>query len=540
MIGLESVLAGKAFADLPASPLQLAIARAADGRPLAGVLEPEALRAHFGVDELEPVMPELVVLVCGVRAGKSFLASCAAIKGALTADLEALKPHEVPRFAIVAPTVDNARATFRILVGIVRGSKVLRAMVVPRKKGSEDADATLDTLELRRPDGRRVEIVVVAAHRGAVTMRSRWLVGFVLDEVALFGAEATGAAVNAEELLRAGETRLVPRAQGWLISSPFGPSGLLYELWREHFGKPGEVLVVHAPTRAMNPSFPEKKVDAVRRRDADTAAREYDAAWLDATTALLDGRQLDAATRKAPAQRPPVAGVRYVAAGDAATRGNAWTLVVGHAERAAPVVVDGVRLEQPLRVVVDGAWQWIGSKSAPLSPATVLEEQAAILRPYGTRTIFQDHVMLDALRDLARQHKLYLEEQRGEQLETYMQLRTAVASSALELPPDAFVRQDLAGIRRKVTSSGTRIELPTTANGRHSDFAPAIALLVRRALLEGPGNAAPAKVSAHRDQGGWVGGFEHGAGNALAPEVGPDGAVRMVRRRANDRDTGGF
>ena len=32
-------------------------------------------------------------------------------------------------------------------------------------------------------------------------------VGFVLDEVALFGAESTGAAVNAEELLRGGEPR---------------------------------------------------------------------------------------------------------------------------------------------------------------------------------------------------------------------------------------------------------------------------------------------------------------------------------------------
>jgi len=30
-------------------------------------------------------------------------------------------------------------------------------------------------LLLRRPDGRIVEIVVVAAHRGATTLRSRWL-----------------------------------------------------------------------------------------------------------------------------------------------------------------------------------------------------------------------------------------------------------------------------------------------------------------------------------------------------------------------------
>jgi hypothetical protein len=46
-------------------------------------------------------------------------------------------------------------------------------------------------------------------------------------QVAGFGEEASGAAVNAEERLRAGETRLVSGSQGWIISSPFRSMGLL-------------------------------------------------------------------------------------------------------------------------------------------------------------------------------------------------------------------------------------------------------------------------------------------------------------------------
>lgn len=465
MLTLEGLLAGKGYADLAASPLQVAIARAADGRALAGVLGREHMQAHFGADEIEAVLPALLVVVAGVRGGKSFLAACLVLTRAMTADLGALKPHEVARGAIVAPTVDNATATYRLLVGIVRGSKVLSALVV--------GDPTAEAVTLRRPDGRVVEVVVVAAHRGAVTLRSRWLFAFVLDEVALFGTEGTGAVVNAEELLRAGETRLVPGGQGCLISSPFGPQGLLFDLWREHFGKPSaDVLVVHAPTRAMNPSFPEEKIERIRKRDPDTAAREYDAQWLDASTSLLDGKQLTAAQRVAPAEMPARNGVHYVAASDPATRGNSWTLVVAHAER--------VEANGTPRVVIDAAWQWTGSKSAPLSPREVLAEQARNLRPYGVRVVYTDQWSNDALRDIGADIGLDLVQQTIT-LEMYLALRTIVSTGALELPPDKVLRQDLAGLRRKVTANGVRVELPHTADGRHADYAPAVTLAVEHA-----------------------------------------------------------
>jgi hypothetical protein len=190
---LENLLVRREGFDLPASPLQLAIARAADGRPIGDVLDEVACLAHFGCgcDALGLTLPVLVVLIAGVRSGKSLIAGAAAVKSALTADLSQLKPHEVARVAVVAPTTDNADATFRLLVGHVRASATLSALIVGK--------TTSDTIVLRRPDGREVEIVVVAALRGAVTLRSRWLAGFVFDEAALFGEEQAGAAITAEE-----------------------------------------------------------------------------------------------------------------------------------------------------------------------------------------------------------------------------------------------------------------------------------------------------------------------------------------------------
>jgi hypothetical protein len=64
---LEAVLTGHGYADLDASPLQLAVARAADGRDLEGALPPAAMRAHFGVDEL-PLLSVAAIDRCTRKA----------------------------------------------------------------------------------------------------------------------------------------------------------------------------------------------------------------------------------------------------------------------------------------------------------------------------------------------------------------------------------------------------------------------------------------------------------------------------------------
>lgn len=469
MLSTEKLLTDRTGFDLAASPLQRTLVRAADGLPVGDDLDDAAIERHFGCgrSQLGLAIPVLVVVVAGVRGGKSLLAACAAVKGCLSADLSRLKAHEIPRFAIVAPTVDNAQATFRLLTGSMLASPQLAALVV--------GEPTADTLTIRRPDGRVVEIVVVAASRGAVTLRSRWLVGFVLDEVALFGSEPTGAVVNAEELLRAAETRLVPGAQGWLISSPFGPQGILYELYREHFGKPGRVLVVHAPTRAMNPTFPAEQVEAIRQRQPDVAAREYDAAWIDADTAFFHGQSIDRAMRKAPLVIPFEEGHVYECVIDPGFRSNAWTMAIATL-RDTPT---------GLRPTVVLAKQWQGSKANPLKPRDVFTEIANDLGPYGVDVVYSDQASGDALRDIAESVGLFLviePSTQANKLEMYGNLETLLSTNNVDLPPVSMVKQDLLGVRKRVGRSGVSVDLAKTQDGRHSDFAPSVAGAIAKAV----------------------------------------------------------
>src|SRR5262249_47429727 len=65
----------------------------------------------------------------------------------------------------------------------------------------------------------------------------------------------------------------------------------------------------------------------------------------------------------------------------------------------------------------------------------------------------------------------------------YDRVRTLVATRAIELPPHPVLVADLKSIRKKALSGSIRVELARTSDGRHADFAPALALAVERALI---------------------------------------------------------
>ena len=453
-------------AGIKASPLQLAICRAADARPLNGVLVAEALVAHFGIDAetaLE-VAPRLVVAVCGVRGGKTFLAVSALVKSALTADMSKLHTNEPARAVLVGPHEIATAHSFGILRGIFHGSSQLARLIISESK---------DSITIKRPDGRIVEFVAVAAHRSGVTLRGAWLVGFVLEEAASFGIEGAGATVNAEELLRAAEPRLLPGGQGWIISSPRGPEGLLHDLYQKHFGKPGRVLVVHAPSLAMNPSLDAAEIEALRAEDADTASREFDATWLDAATSFLDAKSLNKATRKTPVVLDPGACRHWISVIDPATRGNSFALLIV-----------GVDIEKGAnRYRIGLAKQWTGSKVFPLQMGSVLSQVRALVAPYrlGTKRapIRTDQWSADVLVELGARMGLAFcptNINAANKLGAWDNIRGLLNDERLELAPVPELLSDMRGVRRIVTPTRVSVEYPVGA-GRHGDYAAALATL---------------------------------------------------------------
>ena len=451
------------------SGLQKAILRAADGLPIGDALRDEDIVRYFGCErsKIGLSVPLLVVIVAGIRSGKSLLAGVASIGRALSADMSHIKRHLIPKVRIVCPKAENAAETFRHVLGAIQDSPAVRSIV------GEPKWMPHPSIIVQRFDGRQVQISVGAADSGGLSMRSGWLAAFVLDEAALFGEAAAGAAVSAEAILQAAETRLLPGGQGWVVSSPYGPTGLLYQLYTKHWGKPGRTLVVRAPTLAMNPGFPQSMVDAIRAEKPDVAAREYDAEWVDADSAFFEGVLVDKASLREAVDIPPQEGSRYLAAMDAGTRGNAWTVVI-----ARDVREKGERIA---KIEIAYAHEWIGSRQKPLDPATVFASLRDKLAPYGITSVNCDAWAIDPMRSVAKSCGMRLNEHtfRGEQkTEIYRAVDALLRQGRLDLPPIAAVTRDLKSIRRRATAGQILPFLPLTSDGRHCDYAPAISLAV--------------------------------------------------------------
>lgn len=456
---LESVLVdGLGLAT--ATPLQRAICRIADGRPL-GDLADDALGA-LGVDSppRSPTRPPReLYLLSGIRAGKSLLAAALAIRASQTCDLSTLGPGETARVSVVSLTRDLGRVVYEHLVGGILHSPTLRRLAMGEPTG--------EGMILRHPSGRGVEVRVVAGARAGASLVARWSAGVIFDEAPRMLGEADGV-VNFDDARRAVLGRLLPGAQLVAVGSPWAPIGPIYQTAVEHWGKPTEdVVVLRATGPQMNPHhWTPERIEETRRGDEQAYRTDVLGEFAALETMLLSPDRIREAVRVHPAELPPQPGHHYVAAMDPATRGNAWTLVVVTRRRDASVAVVLAR-------------QWQGSRDRPLVPSQVLGDVASILRPYGLRYVLTDQHAADAYADIATRVGLHVQERAwtsSTKTEAYGALAARLAEGTIELCSEPMLIDDLGRLRRRLTANGSTIELPQTHDGRHCDFAPALAM----------------------------------------------------------------
>lgn len=458
-----------AFGLTTASPLQRAICRIADGLPLGELAEhPNVLEAIGNVAGL-PVgeRPAELVILSGIRTGKSVLAAALAVRAALTCDLSKLRPGETARVSVVSVTTDLARVVFDHICGTLASKPSLRKLMV--------GDPTADTVLILHPSGRTVEIRVVAGARAGASLVARWSAGAIFDEAPRMLGEEDGV-VNLDDARRAVLGRLLPGAQLVAIGSPWAPRGPIYEWTQEGWKRPTQHrVVVRGPAPAMNPSWwTPARVEALKQKDEQTYRTDVLGEFADPESSLFSSAEIDKATRTTPATLAREDGHSYTAAMDPATRANAWTLVIVTRRR---------RPDGRLYTAVAFTRQWQGSKADPLNPDRVLGEMATDLKRYGIEVAYTDQHAADFIRTIADRHGIYV---RSEAItapsknEMFESLRVRISDGDVELGPDPQLRADLLSIRKRVTQNGIAIDLPRTADGRHADYAPALALAVSK------------------------------------------------------------
>jgi len=466
VITTEAILTSpRGFGLTTATRLQRALCRVVDGLPLGDLSDvPELEDAVGNIEALANCgLPFEVHVLAAIRTAKSLIAAAKIVQLSQTVDVSGLGDGDIVRIPLAALKIEGTRPVMSHLVKNLQAKPLLRALIIgePKRTG----------VVLRHPSGRPIEVTPIPIDRAGGSALSVWNAGIIVDEEPrMLGA--TDGVKNWDHLRQAVLGRILPGGQFLGIGSPWAPFGPIYKMVVEHWGRPTKDLVVfRGRGPAMNPSWwtPKRMAD-LERRDPTAFRTDCLADFADVEDSLFFAVEVEAAERQGPVFLPFNPDAIYVAAMDPATRSNGWTAVLLEITFQS----DGAR-----RVRVAWHRQWLGRRGSPLSPASVLRELAGELSRYSVTTVTTDQFSVDAIRDLASNVGLRVRERTISgplKVEMFDELHALVASGQIELPPDALMRGDLLSVRKRVTQNGLAIDLPKTRDGRHADYAAALAL----------------------------------------------------------------
>ena len=380
-------------------------------------------------------------LAVGRRGGKSIIVALIAVFLACFRDWTAyLVPGERGVVMIIASDRKQARVIFRYIKALIDGVPMLAGMV--ERKTSSEIDLTNGiTIEVHTSNFRSV--------------RGYTILCVLADEVSFWRTD-DGSASPDREIMEAVRPAMatVPGSLLVALSTPYRRAGVLWESYRDHYGKDGDpVLVVQADSRTMNPTLAAKVVDAAYARDPVSAAAEYGADFRSDISGFLDDDWIERAIdTDRPAELPPQPELRYHAFADpSGGRRDAFTLCISHNE-GEQAILDVCRGRKP-----------------PFDPSAVVAGFAEVLKRYGLHTVNGDRYgaqwVVEAFSDVGIQY----EASKLSKSEIYIEAGPLFATGAVRIPDHRQLLNEFRMLERRTAPSGKdTVEHPPRG---HDDYA---------------------------------------------------------------------
>lgn len=422
------------------------VTKALFGLPLA-TDELSSFTALTGLDTAPTSPVGEAWLICGRRGGKDVNAAAivtylATIGADAMGFLERLTPGERGVVQLLAVDRDQARVALSYIRAMFE-QPMLKAMV---------SKTTADGLELTN----RLSIEVTTNDQRRV--RGRTVVATVFDEVAFWRGE--GSASPDDEVYRAVKPAMatIPGAMLIGISSPYAKRGLLYRKWKKHYGKPGNVLVVKAPTWVMNPTLPRdgEFLSEAFEDDPVGAAAEYGAEFRNDIEQFVPLEVVEACVSEGVYERAWKSGNQYRAFVDpSGGSSDSMTLAIAHLEKNR-AILDVMREVKP-----------------PFSPAQVVEEFAGLIRSYGCHKVTGDAYAGEWPREVFRDHRVDYEVADRTRSELYRDMLPLLNSGRADLLDSDRLVSQIVSLERRTGRSGR--EIIDHAPNSHDDLANAVA-----------------------------------------------------------------
>jgi hypothetical protein len=381
-------------------------------------------------------------LVCGRRAGKSFiLALCAVFLACFFDYRRYLAPGERGTVLTIATNSKQARVIFRYMRALLTRIPML-AKLVERE--------TADAFDLS--NGTTIEVHPVSMR----TTRGYTIVAALCDEIAFWphddAAEPDYEVLNA---LRPGMAT-IPNAMLLSASSPYARRGALWDAYRRHYGRDGDpVLVWRAATRMMNPTVGQAVIDAATEADPASAAAEWLAEFRSDIESFIAREAVEACIEWGVRERPPLPNIAYRAFVDpSGGRSDSMTLAIAHRDGNVSVI-DAIREVKP-----------------PFSPESAVGEFAQLLKSYRVHRIQGDRYGGEWPVEQFRKHNITYEGAPKPKSDLYRDLLPWVNSRLLDLLDHPKLVNQLASLERR-TARGGRDSIDH-APGAHDDIANAV------------------------------------------------------------------
>lgn len=434
----------------------------------APVANGEMERALFG--EFTGPVPDLARLtsvnVKGARIGGTRFGALAGVQRGFAVTADALAPGEPIYVVFIAPDTRLSAQALNFARLALHASPGLAECIV--SDGAEQ-------IKCMRPDGRQLIFRTLPASASGTTLRGRWYAWVQFVEGAHF--HDADYAVNDADLYGAAKVRIVPGGMILIESTPWVESGLMFELFRDNFGRPRTAMIARAPTRLLRTDDPAMlaTIDAEFERDSENAAQEYGAVFLSAGVGIFfDSRAIDNCVDESlPVDAPrgrSSAGADWGFESDSCALALAWT-------EEASVCVGSLDEEQP-------------KPGAPLAPGDVVGNFAVTLKDRACASVMSDAHYRQSVIEHLTPHGLVLDDaptgQEGNAA-VWLKVRELVNSKRLRLPRHQRLIAQLKAVRsRPRPGGGLQIILPRKGkNSGHCDLAVAMALAVWQASADG-------------------------------------------------------
>jgi hypothetical protein len=382
-------------------------------------------------------------LICGRRAGKSFMLALIAVFLACFYDYRRyLSPGERGMVLVIASDRKQARTILRYIRAMLQRIPMLARMV--EREAAESFDLT-----------NFVSIEVATASFKAV--RGYTIVAALLDELAFWPTEdSTDPDYEVINALRPGMAT-IPNAMLLCASSPYAKRGSLYEAFKKHFGKDGDpVLVWKAATRQMNPTVPQGVIDAATAKDPANAAAEWGANFRDDIAQFISREVVMACVDVGISERPPQQGIKYFSFVDpSGGSSDSAVAAVGHVEGRI-VVVDAIR-----------------EILSPHDPESAVDEFVALFKSYNVNKTNGDAYAAKWSSQAFEKRKIEYKHSELATSQLYLNVLPHINSKTIRLLDNPRAINQFAALERR-TSRGGRDSITHPSSG-HDDVANAIA-----------------------------------------------------------------